>query len=325
MVMAMQFTQTGGPEVLQPVTLNLPTNPQPGQVLLRQTAIGLNYIDTYHRSGLYAVGLPAIPGMEGAGVVEAVGEGVDGLKPGDRVAYGRGPMGGYAEKRFIHAKELIPIPEGISDEVAASVMLKGLTAWYLLHTTFPVAKGDKVLVHAAAGGVGLLLSQWAAKKGALVIGTAGSPEKAQLAKEAGCASVILYRTENVAERVRALTNDAGVDVVYDAVGRDTFTGSLDSLKPQGMMVSYGQASGEIPPFDLRELSKRGSLFITRPSLMDLTKNDNLYRKAATELLAMVGRGDLAVNVAQRYALRDAAKAHAALESRATTGSTVLIP
>lgn len=325
MVMAMQFTQTGGPDVLQAVTLNFPTKPQPGQVLLRQTAIGLNYIDTYHRSGLYQVGLPAIPGLEGAGVVEAVGEGVETVKVGDRVAYGRGPMGGYAEKRFIHAKELIAIPEGVTEEVAASVMLKGLTAWYLLHTTFPVAKGDKILVHAAAGGVGLLLVQWAVKKGALVIGTAGSPEKAKLAKEAGCSSVILYRTENVAERARALTSDVGVDVVYDAVGKDTFTGSLDSLKPQGMMVSYGQASGEIPPFDLRELSKRGSLFITRPSLMDLTKNDSLYRKAATELLAMVARGELNVSVAQRYALKDAAKAHAALESRATTGSTVLIP
>lgn len=324
MVMAMQFTQTGGPEVLQAVTLNFPTKPQPGQVLLKQTAIGLNYIDTYHRSGLYQVGLPAIPGMEGAGVVEAVGEGVDSVKVGDRVCYGRGPMGGYAEKRFIHAKELIAIPDGITDEVAASVMLKGLTAWYLLHTTFPAAKGDKILVHAAAGGVGLLLVQWAVKKGALVIGTAGSAEKAELAKHAGCSSVILYRSENVAERVRALTGE-GVDVVYDAVGKDTFMGSLDSLKPQGMMVSYGQASGEIPPFDLRELARRGSLFITRPSLMDLTKNDSLYRKAATELLAMVARGDLKVSVAQRYALKDAGKAHAALEARSTTGSTVLIP
>lgn len=325
MVLAMQFTQTGGPEVLQPATLNLPSSPQPGQVLVRQTAIGLNYIDTYHRSGLYAVGLPAIPGMEGAGVVEAIGEGVEGLRVGDRVAYGRGPMGGYAEKRFIHAKELIAIPEKVSDEVAASVMLKGLTAWYLLHTTFPVAKGDTVLVHAAAGGVGLLLTQWAKKKGARVIGTAGSPEKARLAREAGCTDVILYRTENVAEKVKALTNSRGVDVVYDAVGKDTFTGSLDSLKPQGMMVSYGQASGEVPPFDLRELSKRGSLFITRPSLMDLTKDDAKYRKAATELLAMVARGDLKVSVDQRYPLREAAKAHAALESRSTTGSTVLVP
>lgn len=325
MVLAMQFAKTGGPEVLQPMTLNLPPTPQPGQVLLRQTAIGLNYIDTYHRSGLYAVGLPAIPGMEGAGVVEAIGEGIEGLKVGDRVAYGRGPMGGYAEKRFIHAKELIAIPQGVSDEVAASVMLKGLTAWYLLYTTFPVARGDTILVHAAAGGVGLLLTQWAKKLGARVIGTAGSPEKARLAREAGCSDVILYRAENVAERVKELTNSRGVDVVYDAVGKDTFTGSLDSLKPQGMMVSYGQASGEVPPFDLRELARRGSLFITRPSLMDLTKNDSLYHKAATELLAMVARGDLKVSVDQRFPLREAAKAHAALESRSTTGSTILIP
>lgn len=325
MVLAMQFTKTGGPEVLQPMTQNLPSSPQPGQVLLKQTAIGLNYIDTYHRSGLYVVGLPAIPGMEGAGVVEAIGEGVEALKVGDRVAYGRGPMGGYAEKRFIHAKELIAIPEKVSDEVAASVMLKGLTAWYLLHTTFPVTKGDVVLVHAAAGGVGLLLTQWAKKKGARVIGTAGSIEKAKLGVEAGCSDVILYRKENVAEEVKKLTNSRGVDVVYDAVGKDTFMGSLDSLKPQGMMVSYGQASGEVPPFDLRELARRGSLFITRPSLMDLTKDDAKYRKAATELLAMVARGDLKVSVDQRYPLREAAKAHAALESRSTTGSTVLIP
>lgn len=325
MVMAMQFTRTGGPDVLLPVTHALPPTPQPGQVLLRHTAIGLNYIDTYHRSGLYPVGLPCIPGLEGAGIVEAVGEGVDSAKVGDRVCYGRGPMGAYAEKRFIHAKELIPVPGGVTDEIAASAMLKGLTAWYLLHETFPTRKGDTLLVHAAAGGVGLLLTQWAKKLGAFVIGTAGSPEKAQLARQAGCDDVILYRTEDVAARVKQITAGQMVDVVFDAVGKATFAGSLDSLRPKGMMVSYGQASGEIPPMDLRELAKRGSLFLTRPSLMDYMKNDTTYRKAATDLLGRIARNELKVNVAQRFPLKDAAQAHRALEARQTTGSTVLIP
>jgi NADPH2:quinone reductase len=324
MVMAIQFARVGGPEVLEPVTLTLPA-PQPGQVLVKHTAIGLNYIDTYHRSGYYPVGLPAVPGLEAAGIVEAVGEGVTSVKLGDHVVYGRGPMGAYAEKRFISAKECILIPQGVGDEVVASAMLKGLTAWYLLHQTFPVSKGDTILVHAAAGGVGLLLVQWAKKLGARVIGTAGSAEKAGLARNHGADDMILYREEDVAERVRTLTGGKGVDVVYDAVGKTTFRSSLDSLKPLGLMVSYGQASGPIPPFDLSELAKRGSLFITRPGMMDYMKEDATYRKAAEALLALIAAGELKVRVDQRYPLREAGKAHAALEARETTGSTVLVP
>lgn len=324
MVMAIQFAAVGGPEVLQPVELNLPA-PAPGQVLLKQTAIGLNFIDTYHRSGYYTVGLPAIPGLEAAGVVEAIGEGVTQVKAGDRVCYGRGPMGAYSQKRFIAAKELIAIPEPVSDEVAASAMLKGLTAWCLLHEVFPVTKQDTILVHAAAGGVGLLLVQWARSIGARVIGTAGSQEKAALATQFGANAVILYKQEDVAQRVRSLTDGRGVDVVYDAVGATTFTSSLDSLKPKGMMVSYGQASGPVPPFGLQELAKRGSLYLTRPSMTDYVKHDVTYRKAAEALLGLIAQGTLKVRVDQRYPLKDAAKAHAALEARQTTGSTVLIP
>lgn len=324
MVMAMQFSQPGVSDVLKPADIVLPP-PAAGEVRLRHTAIGLNFIDIYHRTGLYPTKLPCIPGMEAAGVVEEIGPGVDDLRLGDRVAYGRGPLGAYAERRNIPAVECIPIPDRVDDETAASVMLKGLTAWYLIHETFPVRKGDTILVHAAAGGVGLILTQWAASRGAHVIGTAGSPEKAKLAQAHGCGPVILYRRENVAERVRELTNGRGVDVVYDAVGKDTFFPSLDSLRPLGMMVSYGQASGPIPPFDLGELAKRGSLFLTRPGLMDYMRDDRVYRKAAAELLREIGQGRIKVQTDQRFALRDAAAAHRALEARETVGSTVLIP
>lgn len=324
MGLAMQFQRAGGPEVLEAFALT-PPSPGPGQVLLRQTAVGLNFIDIYHRSGLYPVPLPAIPGLEAAGVVEAVGEGVGDVTPGMRVAYGRGPLGAYAEQRVIPAKECIPIPDAVSDEVAASAMLKGLTAWYLLHRTFPVAKGDTILVHAAAGGVGQLLVQWATGLGARVIATAGSKEKAAIATALGASDVILYREQEIAPRVKLLTHNRGVDVVYDAVGKTTFTGSLDSLKPLGMMVSYGQASGPIPPMELSELAKRGSLFLTRPNMMDYVRDDATYAQAATLLLAKIADGTLKVDIGQRVPLRDAAKAHAALEARGTTGSTVLIP
>jgi len=321
---AMQFLAAGGPEVLSPVKLDLPL-PGPGEVRLRHTAIGLNYIDVYHRSGLYPVPLPAIPGLEAAGVVEALGEGVSGLTVGARVAYCRGPLGAYAKYRNIAAKHLVTLPDGVNDTVAASVMLKGLTAWYLLHETFPVRAGETILVHAAAGGVGQLLCQWAKSIGCRVIGTVGSEAKAVTATQAGCDEVILYRSEDVASRVRALTKGEGVPVVYDAVGKATFMASLDALKPLGMMVSYGQASGPIAPFDVAELSRRGSLFLTRPSLMDYMADDATYARAAKALMAMLEGGKLTVRTSQRYALMDAVSAHRALEARETSGSTVLIP
>ena len=324
MVNAIRFYAHGGAQVLKFEAVEVPP-PGAGEVRLRHTAIGLNYIDVYHRSGLYPVHLPAIPGLEAAGVVEAVGDEVKNFKVGDHVAYGRGPMGAYAEVRNIPAKELILLPAGVSDEVGAAAMLKGLTAWYLLHQTFPVSKGDTLLVHAAAGGVGLILTQWAKKLGARVIATVGSEEKAGLARQHGADQVILYRTEPVAQKVRQLTDGKGVDVVYDAVGKATFIASLDSLKPQGMMVSYGQASGPIPPFDLQELAKRGSLYLTRPSLNDYMKRDATYREAATSLLARIAAGDIRIEVAQRFSLKDAGKAHIALETRETVGATVLIP
>jgi NADPH2:quinone reductase len=320
----MQFAKVGGPEVLVWRERSL-GRPGPGEVRIRHTAIGLNYIDIYHRRGLYPLPLPAIPGLEAAGIVEEVGEGVH-MQPGTRVVYGRGPVGAYAEARIIAAKEVIPIPSGVSDAVAACAMLKGLTAWYLLHETFPVKKGDTVLIHAAAGGVGLILSQWAKKLGARVIGTAGSLPKATLAKQHGCDEVILYREEeDVAKRVKELTNGEGVPVVYDAVGKATFAASLDSLKPMGLMVSYGQASGPVPPLDLLELSRRGSLFITRPSLNDYMRPDTTYRKAAEAVLSGIASGDLRVVPAQQFPLQEAAEAHRALEARETMGSTVLIP
>lgn len=324
MVMAMQFTQPGVSDVMKPVDIQLP-EPGPEQVSIRHTAIGLNYIDIYHRTGLYPAPLPCIPGLEGVGVIDAAGPNEQGLRVGDRVAYGRGPLGAYAERRIIPAKECIHVPENVSDEAAASVMLKGLTAWYLLHQTFPVNKGDTILVHAAAGGVGLILCQWAKKLGCRVIGTVGSADKGELARKYGCDAVIFYRQENVAQRVKSLTDGRGVDVVYDAVGKATFFASLDSLKPQGMMVSYGQASGEIPPFDLKELAKRGSLYLTRPGLMDYMKNDATYRKAAQDLLKRVANGDILVHPPTKFALKDAPAAHRALEARETSGSTVLVP
>jgi len=324
MVKAIQFAQTGGPDVLHMAEISLPSV-GPAEVRLTHTAIGLNFIDTYHRSGLYVVPLPATPGMEAAGVIAEVGAQVTTLKVGDRVAYGRGPLGAYAQERVIAAAECIPLPQQVSDQIAASAMLKGLTAWFLLHETFPVTKGDTILVHAAAGGVGQLLVQWAKQLGARVIGTAGSAEKADIARKYGADAVILYRQEDVAARVRSLTDGRGVDVVYDAVGQSTFTASLDSLKPKGMMVSYGQASGPIAPFSMSELARRGSLYLTRPGLMDYMRDDATYHKAATALLTKLAKGELKMAAPTTYPLAEAAKAHAALEARDTIGSTVLIP
>jgi len=320
---AIRIHETGGPEALRWEEVE-PGKPGPGEVLVRNTAVGLNYIDTYHRSGLYPVPLPATLGMEGAGVVEAVGPRVKEFKPGNRVAYAQ-PIGAYAELCLRPADRLVKIPSGVSDRVAAAMMLKGLTAQYLLRRTYRVKKGETILVHAAAGGVGQILCQWAKHLGVTVIGTVGSEEKATLAKKVGCKHVIVLSRENFSERVRALTKGKGVPVVYDGVGKDTFEGSLDSLQPLGLMVSYGNASGAVPPFNIGILSQKGSLFLTRPTLMTYVANRNDLVKAARELFAVVKSGAVKVGVNQTYPLKDAAQAHRDLEARRTTGSTVLLP
>lgn len=324
MVEAIQFDKPGGPEVLVYRSMGELSPPAPGEVRLRHTAIGLNYIDTYHRSGLYPVALPSGLGTEAAGVVEAVGAGAA-LAVGDRVVYARGPIGAYTTHRNVPASMCLPLPEAVSDTIAASALLKGLTAWYLVRRTFPLREGETILVHAAAGGVGLILCQWAKSIGARVIGTVGSPEKVEIARAHGCDEVILSRTEDVAARVRALTRGVGVPVVYDGVGKATFTASLDALRPLGLLVSYGNASGAVPAVDLRELSKRGSLYITRPSLMDYVADDVTYRHAAQSVINKIATGGLTIKPPHTFALKDAADAHRALEGRYTTGSTVLIP
>ncbi|MGE5475296.1 MAG: quinone oxidoreductase family protein [Bacteroidales bacterium] len=324
MTKAIRIYETGGPEVMR--WEDVPDGrPGPGEALVRHTAVGVNFIDVYHRTGLYPVPLPNGLGLEAAGVVEAVGDGVVDLQPGDRVAYAGGPVGAYAERRVIPADRLVPLPHTISDVQAAGMMLKGMTAQYLLRRTFPVAAGDTILVHAAAGGVGLILCQWAKHLGATVIGTVGSEEKAALAKAHGCDHPILYKSEDFAARVRALTNGEGVPVVYDGVGADTFMGSLDCLRPLGMMVSFGQSSGKIPPVDLGILSAKGSLFLTRPTLMTYTaKRPDLIASAA-ELFDVVKHGFVTIEVGRTRPLSEAADAHRELTARQTTGSTVLLP
>lgn len=324
MVHAIRMSENGGPEVLRWEEVSLPA-PAAGEALVRQTAIGLNYIDVYHRTGLYPVALPGGIGLEAAGVVEAVGPDVDFLKPGDRVAYAAPPLGAYAEQRVMPAGVLVPLPDSVSDENAAALMLQGMTAEYLLHRTFPVQAGQTILVHAAAGGVGLLLCQWARHIGATIIGTVGSAEKAALASENGCHHPVLYREENFVEKVREITDGKGVDVVYDSVGKDSFTGSLDCLKPRGMMVSFGQSSGPVGAFDLGELAKRGSLFITRPSLMAYNATREETLQSAGLLFDLVGKGIVKPRLSQRFALKDAADAHRTLEGRQTVGSTILLP
>lgn len=322
MVKAIRIHQHGGPEVMKWEDIDVPA-PGPGEVQLRHTAVGLNFIDTYHRSGLYQLPMPAIFGGEGAGQVIAVGPNVTEFKPGDRVTYGNAPPGAYAETRNIPAHRLLKLPAGITDAQAASMMLKGLTAQYLLRRTYRVAKGDTILVHAAAGGVGLILCQWAKHLGATVIGTAGDDAKAKLARDHGADHVIPYRTANFAEEVRKLTNGVGVPVVYDGVGKDTFAGSLDCLRSLGMMVSYGNASGAVPPFAISQLAAKGSLFLTRPTLGHyVAKREDLVANAQ-ELFDVVTTGAVKINVNQTYALKDAAQAHRDLEARKTTGSTVL--
>ena len=323
MVMAIRVTATGGPEVLIPGEVEVPA-PAMGEVTVRHTAIGVNFIDTYFRSGLYKTALPFTPGQEAAGIIEAVGDGVAGFKPGDRVVYLHTP-GTYAEKRTVPADKLVPIPDGVTDEVAAAVLLKGLTAQYLLRRTFRVGPEHTILYHAAAGGVGLILGQWAKHLRATVIGTAGSPEKVALARDNGYDHVINYRSEDFVARTLELTHDARVDVVYDSVGKDTFPGSLDVLKPLGLWVSFGQSSGPVPPFDIGILNTKGSLFATRPTIFHYNASRDALLASAAEMFELIRAGVLKIAVNQRFALKDARAAHEALESRATTGATILIP
>ena len=324
MPFAIRIHQTGGPEVMcwEEVAVG---DPAPGEARVRHEAVGLNYIDTYHRGGLYPLPLPSGLGMEGAGVVEAVGAGVTDIKPGDRVAYAGGPLGAYSQVRCLPAQRLLRLPDGIDSRTGAAMMLQGLTSAYLLRHTYRVQPGDKVLIHAAAGGVGLIACQWAKALGAIVIGTVSSEAKAELAKQHGCDHIIFYTREDVAKRVRELTGGEGVAVVYDGVGKDTFVGSLDSLRPRGMMVSFGNASGPVPPVDLLQLSQRGSLFITRPTLVHYSATRNELLELGAELFDVVASGKVRIEVNQSYALADAATAHRDLEARKTTGSTILVP
>jgi len=320
---AIRIHETGGPEKMCWEEVRVET-PGPGQVLVRNSAIGLNFIDTYHRSGLYPLALPATLGMEGAGIVETVGPKVSGLKAGERVAYAQ-PIGAYAEWVLRPADRLVKIPAGIDEKIAAAMMLKGMTAQYLLRRTYKVRAGDTILVHAAAGGVGQILCQWAKYLGATVIGTVGRDEKMTLAKKAGCKHVIVTAREKFPERVKEITKSAGVPVVYDGIGKDTFMGSLDCLAPLGLMVSYGSASGAVPPFELAILSQKGSLFLTRPTLMTYTAKREDLLKSAAELFSVVKKGAVKITINQTYPLKEAAQAHRDLESRKTTGSTVLLP
>ncbi|MBU1236807.1 MAG: quinone oxidoreductase [Gammaproteobacteria bacterium] len=324
MTAAIRFHQTGGPEVLRWEEVSLGDTP-PGAATVRHEAVGLNFIDIYHRTGLYPVPLPSGIGLEGAGVVTAVGDGVGDLKVGDRVAYAGGPVGAYAEARHIPADRLVRLPDAISFRTAAAMMLQGLTAQYLLRRTYRVQPGDTILVHAAAGGVGLIVCQWAKALGANVIGTVGSDEKATLARAHGCDHPIIYTRENFTERVREITGGEGVPVVYDSIGKDTFVGSLDCLRPLGMMITFGNASGPVPPLDLLELSKRGSLFVTRPSLMAYTAKRSDLLAMAGELFEVVMSGKVKIEVNQSYPLKEAAQAQIDLAARRTTGSTVLLP
>ena len=323
MAHAIRIHATGGPEVLKWEEVEV-GEPGEGEVRLRQSAVGLNFIDVYFRTGSYpSPGLPFIPGMEAVGVIEAIGPGVEGLSVGERVAYGRN-MGAYAEQRLIRAEALIKVPENLEDIQVASVMLQGMTTEYLLQRTYPVQAGDTILFHAASGGVGLLACQWASALGATVIGTVGSEAKAALAKAHGCAHTILYTDEDFVARVMQITGGKGVPVVYDSVGRDTFMKSLDCLQPRGMLVSFGQSSGKVEPFDPGILSAKGSLYLTRPTLMTYTASREDLVTSANAVFAMLATGAVKVNVNQTFALAQAADAHRALEARQTTGSTVLL-
>jgi len=321
---AVRIHAVGGPEALTYEDVD-PGKPGAGEVLVRHTAIGLNFLDTYYRSGLYpAPHMPLTPGGEAAGVVEEIGEGVEGLRTGDRVAYTT-PFGAYCQERVIAADKLVKIPDGVSDEQAAAVMLKGLTAEYLLRRTYAVKPGDTLLYHAAAGGVGLLFGQWARHLGATTIGTAGSSAKVALAQQHGFEHVVNYAEKDFVAEVAALTGGKKCDVVYDSVGKDTFQGSLDCLRARGLLVSFGQSSGPIPAFNLAQLSQKGSLYLTRPTLFTYIAKRADLEKAAAALFDVVAHGIVKVRINQRYLLADVAHAHADLEARKTTGTTILIP
>jgi len=318
---AIRIHKTGGPEVLQWEEVEV-GDPGPGQVRIHQEAAGLNFIDVYHRTGLYKQEMPFTPGVEGAGVIEAVGAEVRKLKKGDRIAYA-GPLGGYAEDRLIDAEKVVKLPKSISTEQAAGMMLQGMTAQMLLRSVFPVHEGDIILVHAAAGGVGLIMCQWAAALGATVIGTVGTEEKAELARAHGCAHPIVYSKQDFVAEVKRITGGEKLPVVYDSVGRDTFMRSLDCLKVRGLMVSFGNASGPVEPFSPLVLSQKGSLYLTRPTLFHYIATHEQLEQSAGELFDMVSSGKVKIEVQQRFALKDAAEAHRQLEARKTTGSTIL--
>jgi NADPH:quinone reductase len=321
---AIRMQSKGGPEVLRWEEVDLP-DPGPGEVRIRYAAVGVNYIDTYHRTGLYPIAWPSGIGLEGAGVVEAVGPGVTLFKPGDRGAHGTGPLGAYAERRNFPAEKLLKLPDGIDDRTAAAMMLQGMTVEYLVRRTFPVKAGQTVLLHAAAGGVGSIAVQWLKHIGATIIGTAGGADKVAKAKALGAHHVIDYRKENFVERVKEITGGKGVAVVYDGVGKDTFMGSLDCLQPRGMLVAFGNASGPAAPIDPLVLSQKGSLFLTRPTLMTYTATRPDLEESANALFDVVTKGAVKIQVGHTYPLKDAAQAHRDLESRNTTGSIVLLP
>ncbi|WP_417456347.1 quinone oxidoreductase family protein [Kordiimonas sp.] len=321
---AIVIKEAGGPDVLcwQEVSLDAP---KAGEVTLRHTAIGLNFIDTYHRTGLYLIPMPGVPGLEAAGVVEAVGDGVTGFEVGDRVAYPAGPIGAYAERRTFPAAKLIKLPDAVSDEDAAALMLKACTVEYLIFRTYAVKAGDTVLFHAAAGGVGLIACQWLSALGVTVIGTVGSDEKAELARANGCHHTINYAREDFTTRVMEITNGEGVPVVYDSVGKDTFMGSLNVLKRRGTLATFGNATGPVEPFSPGLLAQKGSLFITRPTLMDYTATRDELELCTGRVFDAIARGHIKADINQRFALKDAADAHRALEARTTTGQTLLMP
>ena len=321
---AIRLYKTGGPEVMQWEEVEVGV-PGEGQARVRHTAIGVNFVDTYHRSGLYPLPLPSGLGSEGAGVVEAAGPGVTHVRPGDRVAYAGGPPGSYAEVRLMPADRLLKIPDGITDQQAAAMMLKGMTTQYLIRRTYKVQPGETVLFHAAAGGVGLIACQWLKSLGATVIGTVGSDEKAELAKSHGCDHTIIYIREDFAKRVREITGGKGVPVVYDSVGKSTFHGSLDSLRPLGLLVSFGNASGPVPPFELSLLTQKGSLYVTRPTLATYTATRADLEATANELFDVVRSGKVKIRIHHTYALEDAQQVHRDLEARKTTGSVVMLP
>ena len=324
MTHAIRFHTPGGPEALAWETVDVPA-PGPGEARVRHTAVGLNYIDTYHRSGAYKLPMPSGLGQEAAGVVEAVGSGVTDLKPGQRVAYGTGPIGAYSEVRTMPAERLVPLPDGISDRDAAAMMLKGLTVQYLFRQTKKLAAGDTIVFHAAAGGVGLIACQWAKALGVTTIGTVSSDEKAAIAKTHGCTHTIVYSRENVVERVKALTGGKGVPVVYDGVGKDTWQASLDCLSPRGLWVLFGAASGPVPPLDLQMLAAKGSLFVTRPTLFSYAATRESLLAMSKEMFDLMLAGKVKAEIHQTFPLAKAADAHRALQGRQTTGATLLIP